>query len=42
MLEKGKDQIDKEMSIERLVKHVRDMKIMAKSKIFDEETRYQI
>ena len=42
LVKKGREVINKDLSIEKLIKTLRDIKIFMKKKLLDEETKFEI
>ena len=42
LIEIGKERLENDLSIEKIIKRVRDMKILLKEKFLDEQTKFEI
>ena len=42
LYEIGSKRIDSDLSIERIIKNIRDMKVLVKNKLMDEKLKFEI
>ena len=42
MIKKGKERLSNDLSIEKIIKHLRDIKLIVKTQIMDEKLKFKI